>query len=54
MTIPLIVCVIGLIVWFVNSKLATPDPVIGEAGKWAFVLGLAGTLAALVGCIRCG
>lgn len=49
MTIPLLVCIAGLLVWLINSRMRSPDPVAGEAGKWAYILGLAFTLAGLAG-----
>jgi hypothetical protein len=43
-TIPLVVCIIGFLVWFVNSRLSNPDAVIGEAGRILFFAGALVTL----------
>jgi hypothetical protein len=48
MTIPMIVCIVGFLVWFINSRLVTPDP-LGPAGMYAFIIGLFWTLAGVAG-----
>jgi len=47
--IALIVCIIGLILWFLATRPSLSDGVIAEAAKWAYIIGLFFTLLAYGG-----
>lgn len=43
-SLAVIVCIAGGLAWFITTREKTKDAMIAEAGKWAFILGLAFTL----------
>lgn len=49
MTITLVVMIVGLIVHFINARMASPDGTIEMASRAAYWLGLAFTLAGVIG-----
>lgn len=47
MTIPLIVCIVGLVIYFIGYRI--PDAFVSEVGRIMFAFGLLVTLFGVVG-----
>jgi 1,4-dihydroxy-2-naphthoate octaprenyltransferase len=48
-SIPFIICVIGLILWLIFSKTKLADPWVAEIGRLCFIIGLFWTVAPYAG-----
>lgn len=48
-TTPLVVCIVGLIVWLIFAKTKLSDPWVADVGRICFAVGLFWTLSAYAG-----
>ena len=48
-SIPLIICIIGLMVWLIFAKTQLADPWIADVARCTFIVGLFWTVAAYAG-----